>query len=96
MQVTTINKQPQLDALLKRCAGGSGSSRGVATWGACVVLATDKATTSPLYLSLAAEYDGRLAFGEVRKGAPELLRSMGINRCGALGWPHHGVECSSV
>lgn len=77
-QVTTVNKQAQLDALLKRCAGAAG--RGGAAWGACLVLATDKPVTSPLYLSLAAEYDGRLAFGEVRRGSRDLLSTLGVER----------------
>ena len=76
--MTTINRQAQLDALLKRCSTASG--RGAAAWGACVVLVTDKATTSPLYLSLAAEFDGKLAFGEVRKGGKEVAEALGVSR----------------
>lgn len=77
--MTTVNRKAQLDVLLKRCAGG----KGAAAWGACVVLITDKATTSPLYLSLAAEFDGKLAFGEARKGGQELASSLGVQRCAA-------------
>ena len=86
-QVATLTKQAHLDALLQRCgseiASGSGSSGrgGAAAWGACMVLATDKATTSPLYLSLAANFNGKLAFGEARKGTQALADKLSIARC---------------
>ena len=62
-QVTALSKPAQLDALLARCGGGGGAkgaAKGAASWGACVLLFTDKLTTPPLYKSLAAQYAGKL------------------------------------
>ncbi|KAK9806036.1 hypothetical protein WJX73_007755 [Symbiochloris irregularis] len=81
-KVLTLNRQANLDALLERCS--SGKSKAAASWGACMVLATDKATTSPLYLSLAGEFDGKLAFGEARKGTQALAEKLGVSSLPSL------------
>lgn len=50
-----------------------------------VLLFTDKAKTSPLYKGLSAEFRGRAAFGEVRKGdAGDLLSKFGVSSFPAL------------
>lgn len=62
----------KLEAFLARCGGGGSSGKGKkpgkdgASWGGCVLLFSDKKQTSPLYKSLASQYAGKLAFGEVR------------------------------
>ena len=67
--MTVLTSGDKLGAFLERCGGGDGKAKkgaksGVA-WGGCVLLFSDKKQTSPLYRSLAAQYAGKLAFGEV-------------------------------
>ena len=69
MQVTVLTSGEKLEAFLQRCGGGDGKAKkgakSGAAWGGCVLLFSDKKQTSPLYKSLAAQYAGKLAFGEV-------------------------------
>ena len=69
MQVTVLSSGNKLEAFLQRCGGDDGkskkSAKSGAAWGGCVLLFSDKKQTSPLYKSLAAQYAGKLAFGEV-------------------------------
>ena len=64
-----LSSADKLDAFLGQCGGGDGKAKkGIgsgAAWGGCVLLFSDKKQTSPLYRSLAAQYAGKLAFGEV-------------------------------
>ena len=62
----------QVDELLRRCSGGSGGSkdRGRAAWNLCLLLFSAKTATSPMYSSLANQFDGKVAFGEVRRAEP--------------------------
>lgn len=69
-KVTVIPSADAMTAFLQRCGGpggGKGKKQGKdgASWGGCVLLFSDKKQTSPLYKSLAAQFAGRLAFGEV-------------------------------
>ena len=71
----------------RRCEGkgaGSGGKGGggkeAAAWGACVLLFTDKKDTSPLYKSLAGQYAGKVAFGEVRGANKELSDQFAVTR----------------
>ena len=70
-QVTVLSSGDKLEAFLQRCGGADGKAKKVAksgaAWAGCVLLFSDKEQTSPLYKSLAAQYAGKLAFGEVRK-----------------------------
>ena len=79
MQVTVLSSGEKLEAFLERCGGGDGkakkSAKSGAAWGGCVLLFSDKKQTSPLYKSLAAQYAGKLAFGEVRI-TTQLCRSL--------------------
>lgn len=70
LQVTVLSSGNKLEAFLQRCGGpGEGKAKkgakSGAAWGGCVLLFSDKKETSPLYKSLAAQYAGKLAFGEV-------------------------------
>lgn len=71
-QVTVLGSPDKLEAFLARCGGGGSSRKGKkpgkdgASWGGCVLLFSDKKQTSPLFKSLASQYAGKLAFGEVR------------------------------
>ena len=57
----------QVDELLRRCSGGgSGKEKGKAAWNLCALLFTSKTSTSPMYSALANQFDGKVAFGEVR------------------------------
>ena len=76
LQVATINKQPQLEALLTKAAGGAPA----AAWKAAVLLLTSKSETVPLYKSLASQYAGKLAFGESRASNKELADKFNISR----------------
>ena len=64
-----LSSNEKLDTFLQRCGGGDGKAKAGAksgaSWGGCVLLFSDKKQTSPLYKSLAAQYAGKLAFGEV-------------------------------
>lgn len=81
--VATINRQPQLDAFLRRCGGSGqeGATRGQrAEWAACVLLFTAKHETPPLALSLANSYRDKLAFGEVRGSNKALSAIFGVTK----------------
>ena len=69
MQVAVLSSTEKLETFLQRCGGGDGKAKAGAksgaSWGGCVLLFSDKQKTSPLYKSLAAQYAGKLAFGEV-------------------------------
>ena len=54
-----------MDELLRRCSGG-GKDRGRAAWSLCLLLFSAKTATSPMYSALANQFDGKVAFGEVR------------------------------
>ena len=74
-----LGSPDKLEAFLARCGGGGSSGKGKkpgkdgASWGGCVLLFSDKKQTSPLYKSLAAQYAGKLAFGEVCPSSHLLL-----------------------
>ena len=74
LQVTVLSSAERLDAFLRQFGGGDGKAkkgvRSGAAWGGCMLLFSDKKQTSPLYRSLAAQYAGKLAFGEVRYPVP--------------------------
>ena len=56
-----------MEELLRRCSGGGGSKdRGRAAWSLCLLLFSAKTATSPMYSALANQFDGKVAFGEVR------------------------------
>ncbi|GMH39634.1 hypothetical protein BSKO_07532 [Bryopsis sp. KO-2023] len=63
--VEVLGREKALQSFLDRCRGKSSNK---ASWKLCVVLFTDKTTTSPLYKSLSTLYKGKIAFGEVRQG----------------------------
>ncbi|CAL8467437.1 g6975 [Coccomyxa elongata] len=71
-KVTVLGSPDKLEAFLARCGGGGSGGKGKkpgkdgAAWGGCVLLFSDKKQTSPLFKSLASQYAGKLAFGEVR------------------------------
>ncbi len=66
-KVATLRSNADLDALLKRCAGGAGAKKSGdgASFGLCVVLVSDKASPPALLQALASAYAGRVAFGFV-------------------------------
>ncbi|CAL5222385.1 g4741 [Coccomyxa viridis] len=86
-KVTVLSSGEKLEAFLERCGGGDGkakkSAKSGAAWGGCVLLFSDKKQTSPLYKSLAAQYAGKLAFGEVR-GLGEMAANFGVDTAPAL------------
>ena len=76
----------QAAQLLKRCEPG-GRGKGAAAWNACALLFTDKAETAPLLKSLANQYDGRIAFGEVRGSNRQLSQQFGVDKCASFPLP---------
>ena len=56
-------------------------AKAAAAWGVCILLLTAKANTSPMYKSLAAQFDGKLAFGEARSSNQEIASVFGVDRC---------------
>ena len=60
---------PQLDELLRRCSSGDSTrkDKGRANWDLCMLLFTAKTSTPPMYAALANQFDGKVAFGEVRR-----------------------------
>lgn len=77
-KVATVNKAAQLQELLQQCS--SNSSKDAAAWSVCVLLFTAKSATAPLYKSLAAQYAGKIAFGEVRGSNRELSERFHVDR----------------
>ncbi len=59
-------------------------SKAAAAWGVCILLLTAKANTSPMYKSLAAQFEGKLAFGEARSSNQEIASAFGVERCAAF------------
>ena len=59
-----------------------GACSSKASSGACVVLATDKAATPPLFKALAAELGGALGFAVARKDRLAAVQELGLTRCG--------------
>ena len=89
VQVTVLSSADKLDAFLGQYGGGDGKSkkagRSGAAWGGCVLLFSDKKQTSPLYRSLAAQYAGKLAFGEVCDALCHIVQM--LPQSGCLAWP---------
>ena len=56
-------------------------AKAAAAWGVCILLLTAKANTAPMYKSLAAQFDGKLAFGEARSSNQEIASIFGVERC---------------
>ena len=51
-----------------------------AAWGVCILLLTAKSNTAPLYRSLAAQFEGKLAFGEARGSNRDIASKFGVER----------------
>ena len=64
----------QVDDFLRDCVSGSKQAK----WAACAILFTDKDRTAHLTKSLAHQFEGRLAFGEVGKANKELATKYNI------------------
>lgn len=79
-KVTSISKLSQLSTLYQQCGGAAGAA--AAAWGVCMLLLTDKGTTAPLYKSLAAQYAGKVAFGEAKSSNADLARHFNVTRYG--------------
>lgn len=55
----------QAEELLRK-----GAPKGGAAWGLALLLFTSKATTAPMYTALANQFQGKIAFGEVKPPSP--------------------------
>ncbi len=79
-----VGSQPDVDLqaeeLLKASAPGSKKAK----WGASALLFTDKDKTAHLTRSLASQYEGSIAFGEVRAANKQLAAQFNVTRCQAL------------
>lgn len=66
-----------MEELLQSCGPGSKKAK----WGACALLFTDKDRTAHLTRSLASQYEGNIAFGEVRGANKDLSARFNVTRC---------------
>eukprot|EP01025_Chloroclados_australasicus_P038787 TRINITY_DN4005_c0_g1_i4.p1 TRINITY_DN4005_c0_g1~~TRINITY_DN4005_c0_g1_i4.p1 ORF type:complete len:470 (-),score=80.65 TRINITY_DN4005_c0_g1_i4:246-1655(-) len=76
-KVFVIKKQSQMDEFLKRCSGQAKPSE-KAEWDVCVLHFTEKKETPALYKSLSSQYDGKIAFGEVRQADKALSAEFNV------------------
>ena len=79
-KVTNVGSQQQLGSFLAQCSRAGGKP--AAAWGVCILLLTAKTSTAPMYKSLAAQFEGKLAFGEARSSNQDIASKFGIERWG--------------
>lgn len=61
--IVVLKRQQQVDDFLKRC---SGKSKDKVSWRLCVLLFTERTTTSAAYKSISFMYEDKILFGEIQ------------------------------
>lgn len=74
--ISRLSKLRQMEDFLKQCGGKQ--SKDKASWHACVLLFTERPSTSPLYRSLSFMYLGKMIFGEVQQKHASLGEAFNI------------------
>jgi len=62
--VVVLKKQRHIEEFLERCSGRKGKDK--AAWRLCVLLFTERTTTSAAYKSISFMYEDKILFGEIQ------------------------------